>query len=130
MIASPSDMAPADAADRVLDRLERLSAAQAAALAAGDDDRLLAVLAEKQDVLDAADLPTLVRAAGPSRAAGLTTRVEALLTADGESLIAATARRDELAGELSSLGSATAARGAYGAAAAPPPGRSRLNIAG
>ena len=106
----------ADAVGQLLDRLDRLSDAQADALAAGDDDRLLAVLGEKQAALDAVDLPGLFRAADPARAPALAARVEALLKADGEALALATARRDELAGELSSLGAATAARGAYGGA--------------
>ncbi|QDT17646.1 hypothetical protein [Alienimonas californiensis] len=121
---------PADAAERLLDRLERLTAVQAEALSAGDDDRLLAALGEKQSALDAADLPDLLRAAGPTRAPSLTARIEALLKADGEALALATARRDELAGELSALGSASAAQGAYGGTADPPSSPRRLDVAG
>ena len=115
--------------DAVLDQLDRLATRQAAALAGGDDEGLLATLGEKQRVLDAVDLPTLVRSAGLDRAAALKARIESLIRADGEALTSAVARRDELAGELGSLSSAHAARGAYGGSAEPSP-RSRLNVAG
>ena len=118
-----------DAATQMLDALDRLSAAQAEALAAGDDDRLLVLLGKKQTMLDAADLPALFRTAGPGHAAELSARIEMLLKAEGESLAVAAARRDELAGELTSLGAATAARGAYGDSQ-PTAAPRRLNVAG
>lgn len=128
--APPADpAAAAEAAGRLLDRLEELSAEQAAALAGGDDDRLLVVLGEKQAALDAVDLRVLLRAAGPAAAPGLRRRVAALVESDGESLAAAAARRDELAGELSAMGAASAARGAYGGGS-PAAKPRRLDIAG
>ncbi|MEM9703132.1 MAG: hypothetical protein AAF907_11885, partial [Planctomycetota bacterium] len=130
--AHPSDsaVAPAARVGALLDRLDRLADEQADALSAGDDDRLLRALGEKQSALQAIDLPGLLRASGAERGRDFKRRIATLLERDGESLRTATARRDELAGELSALGSARAARGAYGEAEPAAATRGRLNVAG
>ena len=121
--------APTIDIDRVLDALDRCAAAQSAALRAGDDDRLLAVLTEKQRVLEAVDLPGLLKAAPPARAAGLRARVKALIDADAAAIAAATVRRDAANAEMSALAAAGSARAAYQTAEAAA-GPRRLDVSG
>ena len=114
-------------ATAVFDRLDAFAADQRAALEAGDDDRLLAVLGEKQRLLAAADLPALLRAAPDGEVADLRDRLDALLCDEAEDLSAATARRDAVAGELAALPAAGAAGAAYAAAGEP---AARLDVGG
>ena len=121
-----TDPCPATAAE-VFDRLDDLAADQRAALEAGDDDRLLAVLNDKQRLLAAADLPALLKAAPDDQIADLRDRLDALLCDEADDLSTATARRDELAGELTAIPTAGAAGAAYADAAAP---AAKLDVGG
>ena len=122
---TPPD-APATAA-ALFDELERLTADQHAALGDGDDERLLAVLAEKQRLLAAVDLPALLRAAPDGDVADLRDRLDALLCDEAEDLTQATTRRDELAGELAGLSASSVARDGYAGGEAAP---TRLDVGG
>ena len=111
-------------AARVLADLLALGDRQRTALGAGDDDALLAVLAEKQRRLDDGGLAAL-RAAAPLPDP-LRRLFEELNRREARCLAAATARRDELAAELTALPSADAARTAYGDSRVEP--RHRLDV--
>ena len=95
---------------------------------AGDDDRLLAVLTEKAAavVVHRPAGPAEVRP-GTTEVADLRDRLDALLCDEADDLTTATARRDELAGELAALPTAGAAGAAYAGGDAAPV---RLDVGG
>lgn len=102
-------------------RLDAISLVLGELIDAGDPERLLPVLAERQEIIARLEaLAPVVPRPDDSRAAALAALAARVSALDAAHLARLEARRDDIAGELAAMHTSRRAFGAYGASPAAP----------